>query len=255
MVRIYTLYAVLVSAVWLTVGTTVDAQGVNVSGMTQGGVQGGVQEVPQVTVTTRGEVTLAPDRAKVQLGVETRAKTAAVAAQENARKQGAVLSAIRALGVSASQITTVGYSVSPVQRYDEKLNTTVVDGYEVHNIVAVETDRVEQVGAIVDAALGAGANRVVGIDFLLRDPAAAEDRALEQAVQRARRQADVAARAAGGSVSGLLELRVNPEGRPEGNFMVAMARMAAPDAAPTPVSAGTLTVSVTIATRWRFARP
>ncbi|MBU6365576.1 MAG: SIMPL domain-containing protein [Gemmatimonadetes bacterium] len=248
MVRFYT----IVAALSVAAGGIVEAQG------TGGGVavpQSPQAPVPEVSVTARGEVTMAPDKARVQLGVETRAKTAAVAAQENARRQGGVLTAIRAFGVPASQITTVGYSVSPVQRYDEKLNTTVVDGYEVHNIVAVETERVEQVGGIIDAALGAGANRVVGIDFLLRDPGAAEDRALERAVQQARRQAEVAARAAGGSVSGLLELRVNPEARPEGNFMVAMARMAPADGAPTPVSAGTLTVSVTVATRWQFARP
>lgn len=248
MVRLFT--HSIVAALFLTAEASVGAQSVasGSDSVSQG-------RGPQVMVTARGEVAMTPDRARVQLGVETRAKTASMAAQGNARKQAAVLAAIRGLGVGASQITTVGYSVSPVQRFDEKLNQTVVDGYEVQNIVSVETDRVEEVGSIIDAALGAGSNRVVGVEYLLRNPGMAEDRALEEAVQRARRQADVAAKAAGGRVSGLIEIRVNPESRPEGNFMVAMARMAPAEGAPTPVNAGTLTVSVTVATKWKVEMP
>ena len=64
------------------------------------------QPPPQISVTGRGVVEIAPDRAKVQVGVETQAKTAAAAANENNRKQAAVLAAIRALGVPAAQIST-----------------------------------------------------------------------------------------------------------------------------------------------------
>lgn len=240
MVRILIIGAALLVAA----GGQVEAQGTSMMG----------SQVSQITVTARGEVAATPDRARVQLGVETRAKTAALAAQENARKQGAVLKAIQGLGIKAAQITTMGYSVAPMQHWDDKLQRAVVDGYEVRNIVQVETDVVEQAGTIIDAALGAGANRVAGLDFLLRDPSAAQDRALEEAVKSARRQAEVAARAAGGSVAGVLEITVQPEGQPQGP-MVAMARMAAADAAPTPVSAGTQTVAVSVYTRWRFEKP
>ena len=50
---------------------------------------------PQITVSARGEVQIAPDRARVQVGVETQAKTAAAAAAENNKKQAAILAAIR----------------------------------------------------------------------------------------------------------------------------------------------------------------
>lgn len=210
---------------------------------------------PQITVVARGEVQLAPDRARVQVGVETQAKTAAAAAAENNKKQAAILAAIRALGVPASQITTIGYNVSPMQRYDEKERRVVIDGYQVSNIVQVVTDKLEQSGPIIDAGLTNGANRVAGLDFMLRDPSKARDEALAKAVESARRQAEVAAKAAGGSVAELLELNVNDFEQPTPRPMLAMAMAKSADAAPTPISEGTTTVSITVSTRWRFAKP
>jgi uncharacterized protein YggE len=94
---------------------------------------------------------------------------------------------------------------------------------------------------------------VAGLDFLVKDASAAEDKALALGVERARRQAEVAAQAAGGAVVGLVEVQVNPDEVGE-RPPVAMARMAmaSPEGAPTPVSAGTQVVRVRVMTRWRF---
>src|SRR5215203_6111043 len=66
--------------------------------------------IPQISVNARGEVQVAPDRARVMVGIDTRAKTAAAAASENNTKQTAILAAIKALGVPAPQITTMNFS-------------------------------------------------------------------------------------------------------------------------------------------------
>lgn len=208
---------------------------------------------PQITVSARGEIQVAPDRARVQVGVETQAKTAAAAAAENNKKQTAILAAIRALGVPAAQITTLGYNVAPIQRYDEKDRRVVIDGYQVSNIVQVVTDKLDQAGPIIDAGLANGANRVAGLDFMVRDASSARDAALAQAVQSARRQAEVAAKAAGGTLGEMLELNVNDYERPDPRPMMAMAKMDAAST-PTPISEGTTTVAITVMTRWRFAK-
>ena len=205
---------------------------------------------PQITVSARGEIQVAPDRARVQVGVETQAKTAALAASENNRKQSAVLAAIKALGIPPAQITTLNYNVSPVQRYDDKDRRVVIDGYQVSNIVQVVSDKLDQAGPIIDAALANGANRVAGLDFLVKDASKARDAALALAVESARRQAEVAAKAAGGSLGELLEINVNEYERPEPRPMLAMARVEAASAAP--ISEGTATVSVSVSTRWKF---
>ncbi len=206
---------------------------------------------PQITVSARGEIHVTPDRARVQVGVETQAKTAAEAAAENNRKQTAILAAIRALGIPAAQITTLGYNVSPIQRYDDKLRRAVIDGYQVSNIVQVIADKLELAGPVIDAALEHGANRVAGLDFMVKDASSAKDAALAQAVQSARRQAEVAAKAAGGALGPLLEINVNDFEQPTPRPMMAMAKMESRDAG-APLSEGTTTISVGINTRWAF---
>ncbi len=212
-------------------------------------------QLPTIFVTGRGEVQVAPDRARVQVGMETQAKTSAAAAQENNRKQAAILDAIRKLGIPAANIQTLDYSVQPIQRYDDKLRRVVIDGYQVSNIVQVETDKLELAGQIIDAGLTNGANRVAGLDFLVKDRAKAQDAALALAVAAARRQADVAAKAAGGQVVELLELTINEFEQPQPMPRMAMAAMKVEMAdAPAPISAGTNTVAVSVGTRWRFGR-
>lgn len=213
------------------------------------------QPPPQIVVNGRGEVQVAPDRAQVQVGMETQAKTAAIASQENNKKQTAILAAIRALGIPAAQIQTLNYSVMPIQRYDEKTQRVVIDGYRVSNIVQVETDKIEQAGPIIDAALTNGGNRVAGLDFLVKDRAKAQETALTKAVESARRQAEVAAKAAGGQIAELLELNINEYERPQPRAVMAMAKMEMADAsAPTPVSEGMATIAVSVTTRWRFTK-
>lgn len=221
---------------------------------TSGYAQAAPVQPPQIVVTARGEVQLPPDRARVQVGVETQAKTSAAAANENNRKQAAIIEAIRKLGIPASSISTVNYSVYPVQRYDDKQQRTVIDGYRVSNIVQVETDKLEQAGPVIDAGLNNGANRVAALDFFVKDIANARDQALAKAVESAKRQAQAAATAAGGQATELLELVVNEFEQPVPRPVMAMQRMdAAEKVAPTPLSEGLTTVAVSVMTRWKFA--
>lgn len=218
------------------------------------GAQGAAQSPPQILVTGRGEIEVVPDRAVMQLGVETQAPTAAAASAENNRKQTAIIAAIRALGVPQAAIKTARFNVAPIQRYDDKSRRVVIDGYAVSNIVEVYSDKLEQTGAIIDAALANGSNRVIGLDFRLKDAGPSREQALKAAVESARRQAEVAAQAAGGTVAELLELSVNEFERPMPRPMMAAMRTEAADAIPpTPISEGTTTVAVSVTTRWRFA--
>ena len=122
-----------------------------------------------------------------------------------------------------------------------------------HNKVAPPSDKYAKRLAKLTAGLANGANRVAGLDFFVKDRAKAQEEALAQAVATARRQAEVAARAAGGQLGGLLEIIINDFERPDPRPMMAMAKMEMDAAgAPTEVSAGTSTVSVQVTTRWRY---
>jgi uncharacterized protein YggE len=143
--------------------------------------------------------------------------------------------------------------VYPVHRWNESTKRSDLIGYRVSNIVQVDAEKIEQAGPIIDAGLKAGANRVAGLEFRLSDQARYRDSALVLAVQNARRQADVVARAAGGTASELLEVNVMEMDRPDRPMMAQMKSLDAAAEA-TPISEGSMSVTIMINTRWRFTR-
>ena len=207
--------------------------------------------IPQIAVASRGEVKVNPDRANIQISVQTRAETAAAAASENARKQKAVIDGLRALGIDAKDISTAGYNVYPEQRYEPNKEPVVV-GYNVTNTLSVDLKSINMVGPAIDAALAKGANMINSLQFFASNTEAARQEAIAIAVKKARSDADAAARAAGGSITGLLEINVGayypPPPRP-----LEMKVRGAVASSDTPISAGDLTISVDVSTRWVFS--
>ena len=207
---------------------------------------------PQIAVSSHAEVKVTPDRANIQISVQTRAETAAAAAAENARKQKAVIDGLRALGIDAKDISTSGYNVYPEQRYEPNREPVVV-GYNVTNTLAVELKSINMVGAAIDAALAKGANMISSLQFYASNTDAARQEAIALAVRKARSDAEAVARAAGGSITGLLEISVGSHYAPPPRPMELKVRGAVANQADTPISAGDQTVSVDIATRWIFS--
>jgi uncharacterized protein YggE len=216
----------------------------------QGANNAPVEPIPEISVAGHGETKVAPDRATIQISVQTKAATAAAAASENATKQAAVIAAIRALGIGPDQISTTGYNVYPEQRYEPNREPTIV-GYNVTNTVSVDVRKLDQIGPVIDAALSKGANMISSLQFYASNTDEARRSAIASAIQKARLDADAAARAAGGSLGSLIEINVGVQSpRP---IIMARASMAqAADAAPTPISPGDQTVAVDVTARWRF---
>jgi uncharacterized protein YggE len=214
--------------------------------------QSSPQAPPQIIASGVGEATIIPDRGMIYLSVETRAPTAAGAGAENARIQTAVIAALRAKGVLAEYMTTSGYSVGPDERYDNGQRQVV--GYIARNSVVVDVQKIGQVGTYIDVALGAGANAVGGLRYYSTKYEAIRRTALESAVSRAKADAEVMARAAGGSLGTPIEISANDAGGPRPMFdsNVRMAAMAVAEGAETPVAVGEQKVTVSVTTRWTF---
>lgn len=209
--------------------------------------------VPTIAVSGTGEATVVPDRARLSIGVQTQAGTAAEASQRNATLQQAVIAAIRGRGVPADQITTSGYNVFPEQTYDQATRRTRITGYNVQNTVTVELRDVTQVGPVLDAVLARGANLVSSLELYSSQAEAVRRRALANAVERARADAEAMAAAAGGRLGPLVELTSEISGPPRPMYRMAATRMAAAQAeADTPVSGGTQTVNATVQARYQF---
>jgi uncharacterized protein YggE len=200
-------------------------------------------------VSASAAVTRAPDRAVVDLAVETMAETARAATAGNAESMTAVLTALEDLGIERSDIQTRSISLNP--RYDRRPNAEepVIVGYQAANRVAVPVADVGAVGRVIDAAVGAGANRVMGIRFELANPEAAYHEALQRAVAQARREAEVAAEALGEVLGPPIRVSTGGLSTPPGptpEFM-AMARTVE-----TPVQPGELEIGATVHITYRL---
>lgn len=204
---------------------------------------------PTITATGHGEARVAPDRATLFIGVQTKAATAAQASADNARKQRAVIGALKSLGVADQQISTVEYSVYPESAPTNGTERTPrIVGYTVSNTVRVDVQKIDRLGALIDAALGNGANAINSLEFYSSDEDDARRTALAMAVQRARGDAEAMARGAGGRLGGLVDLASEAAPRP----IQFGARMSVAAGAATPISPGSETVSVHVVARWRY---
>jgi uncharacterized protein len=209
------------------------------------------EPIPQISVTGRGEVKVSPDRATIQISVQTRAATAAQAAADNANKQQSVLVALRALGLGTDQLSTVNYNVYPEQRYEQGKEPTIV-AYNVTNTILAEVRKLSQVGPVIDAALSHGANMITSLEFSASNTETARRTAIATAIERARADAEAAARAAHGSLGTLLEITIGAYSPPPPRPMMMAPGVAGVAQAETPINPGEETLSVQVGTRWRF---
>lgn len=211
-----------------------------------------IESIPQIAVTGRGEVKVSPDRATIQVSVQTRAVSAAAAASENATKQQSVLTALRTLGLQNDQLSTINYNVYPEQRYEQGKEPVIV-AYNVTNTILVDVRKLNQVGPVIDAALSHGANMIASLQFYASNTETARRSAIATAIEKARADAEAAARAAHGSLGGLLEINIGAYSPPPPRPMM-MARVAGGVAQmdSTPINPGEETLSVEVSTRWRF---
>lgn len=209
--------------------------------------------IPEIVTSAQGEARYTPDRANIYIGVQTRAQTAEKAGAENAKKQQAVIDAIRSLGIAKEQISTVNYNVYPEQQYhpDQGDKEPKIVGYNVTNTVRVEVRDIAKVGAVIDTALSKGANNINSLDFYSSNEDGARRQALAEAVERARGDADALAKGAGGRLGEVLELSSAPvSGQPRPVPMMMMAK--ADSRTATPINPGEQTLTVTVMARWKF---
>jgi uncharacterized protein len=209
-------------------------------------------QIPQISVTGRGEVKVSPDRATIQISVQTRAATAAAAATENANKQQSVMTALRALGLGPDQLSTINYNVYPEQRYEQGKEPVIV-AYNVTNTILVDVRKLSQVGPVIDATLAHGANMITSLQFYASNTETARRSAIGVAIEKARADADAAARAAHGSLGTLLGIDIGAYSAPPPRPMMMMSKgMAGSAQVDTPINSGEETLAVEVNTRWRF---
>ena len=204
------------------------------------------QIIPPAAISVTGEATVLvpPDLAEIGGGVTSEAKTAREASEANNAAMGKVLQALKGAGIEEKDVQTARLSLQP-QSAPNRSGPSAIAGYRASNRVTVRVRDVTKVANVIDTLVGAGANEIGGINFVVSQASKLLDEARELAVADARRKAEIYAKAAGVTLGAPLSISE------EGNSAPApYRRMAAGMAASAPVAQGEERLAVTVSVSW-----
>jgi uncharacterized protein len=159
-----------------------------------------------VQVTGSAVVNVVPDRAMVQLGVQSNGQTPDFVREANARQIHKVIDAVRQLGIDSKDIATDSYIVYPV--YSD-YNSLVISGYRIDNTVSITLRDVAKAGDVIVAALRVGANEVQDVQFYTSELRKYRDQARAMAMTAAKEKAQALAEAGGAQVGCVLSISEN----------------------------------------------
>lgn len=163
-----------------------------------------------LSVEGAGSVFMTPDVADLSVSVTRSGVSSRAALSAANRGTGAVVRAIRAVGVPASEIQTDNVSVS---------SRTVRVGSDKHRerrwtateSLAIHVTNIKIVGSVIDGATRAGSDTVDGPSFSFSDPSAGKLAATRKAIADARRRAGDATAAMGYQVTGVQSVQLDPQ--------------------------------------------
>ncbi len=203
---------------------------------------------PERTITVGGEgrATVARDLAVVEVGVVAQGPTARAALDRNSAAMAEVLDTLaNRFGIAERDIETSLLDLrAEYERDPNGRPTGKVAGFHSTNQVRVRVRTLTKLGELLDAVVGAGANRIAGVGFTTETVADALDAARRLAVADARRRAALYAAAAGAGLGEVVSIREHLPPEP-GPRAVAQA-FAAEAAAAVPVASGETELRVAI---------
>ncbi len=156
------------------------------------------QKTDFFSVSGTGKVTVVPDTAIVDLGINTSKKTVKEAQNEANTVITSISTALQDLGIAKKDIQTSNYSVYPQYDYTPgQINR--VTGYQINANLTITVRDIDKTNTVIDQATSKGANTVGGIQLTV-----AEDKkkqltqsARDIAVLEAKAKAESLAKAAG----------------------------------------------------------
>lgn len=206
-----------------------------------------------ITVTGTADVNAEPDIAVVSAGAVTEATTARAALDANSKIMADAFAALRALGIEDRDMQTSQLNISPRYTYFEQQGgerrPPRIDGYTVSNSLTIRVRNLASVGEALDALIDAGVNQMGGLSFAVDEPEAlfqqARQRAVENAVERARLLTSAAGVALGRVIS--ISEGSSYQAPPEPVMM----RMAAESVADSvPIATGEQQLSASVSITW-----
>jgi uncharacterized protein YggE len=159
-----------------------------------------------ISVSGTAVVNVTPDRALIQLGVQSNGRTPGLTEAANSATIYRVIQAVKKIGLEEKDIVTDRYVIDPVYRDYDSLT---IEGYRIYNTVAITLRDIDKGNEVIIAALTAGANQVINVEFYLSDLRTYRDQARELAMIAAGEKAGDLAEAAGAETGCVLSISEN----------------------------------------------
>jgi uncharacterized protein len=201
---------------------------------------------PQLTVSGTGLVRVSPDTASINLGVATQDTDVAQAVAASNLAAEAIINAVKNLGVAPEDVRTTYFNVSPQPMYDQNGQPTGQTNYWVNNTLVVTLRQVDQLGAVLQAAVDAGANSINGISFDLTDKSQAEEQARQAAIADARQRAERLATAAGTTLGEIVSIYTGGYSYGAINYVEAASSAGSAGGGTVPIAPGTFDVRIDV---------
>jgi uncharacterized protein YggE len=159
-----------------------------------------------VQVSGSALINVTPDRVLIQLGVQSTSATTDAVQSANSLAIQKVIKALLAQDIEAKDIATDLYVIEPVY---EDYDSLYIKGYRINNIVAVTLRDVKKTSSTLAAALKAGANQVINVEFYTSELRKYRDQARELAMKAASEKARALANAAGAEAGCVINISEN----------------------------------------------
>lgn len=197
-----------------------------------------------IEVSGRGTITAKPDTAVVTLGISRLSDTPSAAFKEASKTMNEIAKALTSMGVKEDELKTSELNLGAEYEWTQEKGQTL-RGYRATSNVTVTTQKLDDVPAIIEAAVAAGANQMSSLSFTVKDPEALLEQAMDLAADDAKAKAERVAKRMGSGVAQVLKITVMDDTGIVRAPMAAYETKAAADGA-MPIFAGTTKYTVTI---------
>jgi uncharacterized protein len=194
-----------------------------------------------IIVRGTGAVEVVPDVADIVIGVRNEAQSPAEAIDSNSEAMKRVVDDAKRAGVEPRDIQTSMLNLSQFRDPKNILKFAAV------NTVRIRLRDVSRLGNVARALVGSGANEMRNIRFSVANPMPHLDRARQQAVEDARRRAEILVKAADRRLGGIVEITESTYDDPG---IVSMARAA--QAADIPTEPGQMALRASVQIKWHL---
>jgi hypothetical protein len=200
-----------------------------------------------IWVTGEGKVSVTPDVAIIQVGIQAQSDSVANAQTQASEAMNKVKTALILNGIAEKDIQTQYFNIQQLTRWNYEKEELVVYGYQVTNMVTVKIRDMGKPGTIIDAVSAAGGDliRINSIQFTVEDATIYYDEAREKAVANAEDAAKQLADLTGVKLGKPIYISVSGVYSPQAPIYRDV--KASPEAGnSTPISIGELEISLTV---------